>query len=314
MRTLVILLLLLTTAIGLSNAQNVEIPDTAFLYALIDVGVDTSGDSLISNAEAELIISLDVSERGIADMTGVGAFVNLDSLDCSSNAITSLNVSNNTALVELDVTSNELTNLEVSNNPLLDWLACWGNELTSLDVSNSPALINLYIQRNQIDTLDLSNNTALKFLSCRANQLTSLDLTNNTSLTRIGIDEMPTLSEVCVWVLPFPPEGVDIDTTDSPNVCFETDCNGACGTTGINTNSPTELSIYPNPAINILTIETNRSGQHIIEINSLNGQLLYNVKEDGPTHQIDLSSFQKGLYLITIRSRDYVWTDKIIKQ
>ncbi|MGW8317526.1 MAG: hypothetical protein ACWGNV_18155, partial [Bacteroidales bacterium] len=38
----------------------VEIPDTAFLYALIDEGVDTDRDSLISYEEAETVISLNV--------------------------------------------------------------------------------------------------------------------------------------------------------------------------------------------------------------------------------------------------------------
>ena len=313
MRTLAILLLLLTTAIGLSNAQNVEIPDTAFLYALIDVEVDTSGDSLISNAEAELIISLDVSERGIVDMTGIEAFIMLDSLDCNNNSITSLDLSKNEMLRVVNCTRNDLTSLDVSNNTLLEWLHCWSNDLTSLDVSNNTVLEALYIQGNQIDTLDLLNNTALTFLRCRGNLLTHLDVSNNNSLIRLSIDEMPTLTEVCVWELPFPPEDVEIDTTDSPNVCFETDCNGACGTTGINTNSPTELSIYPNPAINILTIETNRSGQHTVEIASVNGQLLYSDKIEEPSHQIDISSFQKGLYFITVRSRDYVRTEKIIK-
>jgi hypothetical protein len=139
-------------------------------------------------------------------------------------------------------------------------------------------------------------------------------VSNNNSLKGLSIDEMPTLFEVCVWVLPFPPEGVEIDTTGSPNVCFETDCNSTCSTTGINTNSPTGLSIYPNPTNNILTIETNRSGKHTVEIASLNGQLLFTDKIEGPSHQIDLSSFEKGLYFITVRSRDYVRTEKIIKQ
>ncbi|MHA2032667.1 MAG: T9SS type A sorting domain-containing protein [Candidatus Kariarchaeaceae archaeon] len=43
-------------------------------------------------------------------------------------------------------------------------------------------------------------------------------------------------------------------------------------------------------------------GQYSIELNSINGQLLYRNKIEGPTNQIDLSSFQKGLYIITIRS------------
>ncbi len=55
------------------------------------------------------------------------------------------------------------------------------------------------------------------------------------------------------------------------------------------------------------------NGMQTERITSLNGQLLYSDKIEGPTHQIDLSSFQKGLYFITVRSRDYVWTEKIIK-
>ncbi len=82
---------------------------------------------------------------------------------------------------------------------------------------------------------------------------------------------------------------------------------------GINNTKPTGFNIYPNPANDLLTIKTNESGQHTIEIHSLNGQLLYSNKIEGPTHQIDLSSFQKGLYFITVRSRDYVITEKIIK-
>jgi hypothetical protein len=74
------------------------------------------------------------------------------------------------------------------------------------------------------------------------------------------------------------------------------------------------LSLYPNPNNDLLTIETNQPGQYSIKISSLNGQLLYTDRMEGPTHQIDLSSFQKGLYLITVRSRDYLRTEKIIKQ
>jgi len=73
------------------------------------------------------------------------------------------------------------------------------------------------------------------------------------------------------------------------------------------------ISAYPNPANNLLTVETNAAGQHTVEIHSLNGQLIYSTEMEGPTHQIDLSSFQKGLYFITVRSRDYTITDKVIK-
>jgi len=51
-----------------------------------------------------------------------------------------------------------------------------------------------------------------------------------------------------------------------------------------------------------------------IDIISLNGQLPYQSRSDESTHQIDLSSFEYGFYFITVRYRDYVKKEKIIKQ
>ena len=82
---------------------------------------------------------------------------------------------------------------------------------------------------------------------------------------------------------------------------------------GIDNSFADQIRLYPNPTINLLIIETNKVGQYTIELNSINGQLIYSDKIDGPTHQIDLSSFEKGLYFITIRSKDFVKTEKIIK-
>ena len=86
------------------------------------------------------------------------------------------------------------------------------------------------------------------------------------------------------------------------------------GTTGLRDPFKSKLRIYPNPTDDVLTIETNRLGQYNIYITSLNGQLLFNSTVEGPTHQIDLSTLQKGLYFITVRSRDFVRTEKLIKQ
>ena len=73
------------------------------------------------------------------------------------------------------------------------------------------------------------------------------------------------------------------------------------------------LKIYPNPTNNLLTIETEYPDHYSIEITSLNGQQILIGEMEGTSHQIDLSSFQKGVYLITIRSEDFVTTRKIIK-
>jgi len=98
MKTLITSSLILIMIAGLVNAQNVEIPDIAFLYTLINRGVDTNGDSLISYAEAEAVYYLNVGNRDINDITGIEAFVNLNALWCHRNNLTSLDVSNNTLL------------------------------------------------------------------------------------------------------------------------------------------------------------------------------------------------------------------------
>jgi len=82
---------------------------------------------------------------------------------------------------------------------------------------------------------------------------------------------------------------------------------------GIEGESLPGLSIYPNPNNDLLTIETYKSDQHFIEITSLNGHLVYNECMDGTIHQIDLSSFNKGVYIITVRSRDFSTAKKLIK-
>jgi hypothetical protein len=73
--------------------------------------------------------------------------------------------------------------------------------------------------------MDVSNNSAHTFLLCDANPLTSLDVSNNTALINLQLNSIPSLSKVCVWTMPFPPVGVTIDTTGSPNVYFTMTCN-----------------------------------------------------------------------------------------
>ncbi|MEA3462202.1 MAG: hypothetical protein U9R49_10010, partial [Bacteroidota bacterium] len=109
-----LLLLLLITGCDKDDPPvMVEIPDEAFLNALIELGVDTNGDGEICQCEAEEIIALDVSGKDITDMTGIEVFVNLDSLICHNNQLSSLDVSGNTLLVHLRCDGNQLTILEL---------------------------------------------------------------------------------------------------------------------------------------------------------------------------------------------------------
>ncbi|MFH0758506.1 MAG: T9SS type A sorting domain-containing protein [Bacteroidota bacterium] len=74
-----------------------------------------------------------------------------------------------------------------------------------------------------------------------------------------------------------------------------------------------KFCIYPNPTTNVLTIETSDMGEYTFQLTMLNGQLLIKEEITDPVYNLDLSSFQKGIYFITVRSQDFVTTRKIIK-
>lgn len=93
--------------------------------------------------------------------------------------------------------------------------------------------------------------------------------------------------------------------------------SGGGAPTGIFNESLAKLTdqvrIYPNPTSAALTIEAEIAGKCFIEIISPVGQLMFSDLMEGTAQQIDISSFRKGIYFITIRSKDFVKTEKVIK-
>jgi len=73
------------------------------------------------------------------------------------------------------------------------------------------------------------------------------------------------------------------------------------------------VSIYPNPVKEILSVLIRRKAYYTIEVVTLSGQLIYKSRMHGTSHQFDFSSFNKGIYFISIRSVGLTETRKIIK-
>jgi hypothetical protein len=191
----ILLILLCLPMIGFG--QNVNIPDANFkAYLVGNTSINTNGDSEIQVSEATAFNgTIYCSNRNIADLTGIEYFPALTTLNCYTNPLTTLDVSNNTALTELRCWGNQLTSLDVSQNTALTTLQCQGNQLTSLDVSNNTALTELRCWGNQLTSLDVSQNTALTTLNCIVNQLTTLDVRNgnNTNITTFASTYNPNL-------------------------------------------------------------------------------------------------------------------------
>ena len=119
------------------------------------------------------VLKFDCNEN-MENITGIDVSHNtqLEFLDCGSNSLTALDVSNN----------KELVNIDVKNNTKLEWFDCKDNSLTSLDVTKNTQLKWLGCNDNSISMLDIKNNTMLRILYCYNNSLTSLDVANNKQL------------------------------------------------------------------------------------------------------------------------------------
>jgi len=117
MTLLVLVFIILCTSCKKEPEQN--IPDTKFLESLIRSGIDTDGDGYICSCEAESVESLDLEADSITDLSGIEMFINLKSLNCSSNRLGVIDVTNLSALTYLNCSDNKLSRLDVSHNPLL---------------------------------------------------------------------------------------------------------------------------------------------------------------------------------------------------
>ena len=72
------------------------------------------------------------------------------------------------------------------------------------------------------------------------------------------------------------------------------------------------LSLYPNPATDVLTIQTSGSKETAVEIYNLNGKLLITEVIAG-TAGIDVSGLPAGFYLIKAKTAEHIEVGKFIK-
>ena len=231
-QTLLSILTLL--AIGTSiNAQNVNIPDANFkAYLVGNTAINTNNDTEIQVSEATAFTGqIDCSFSSISDLTGIEAFTASVYLDCSNNQLTSLDVTNNTALIDLYGGFNQITSLDLSANTALTYFSFHANQLTSLDVTSTTTLSQLSVQGNQLTSLVIGTN----------NISNNLNATNNPNLTCIQVDDVA--YSTTNWT--------NIDAASS----FSTNCPPPCtvtipdvnfkaylvGNIAINTNGNTEI-------------------------------------------------------------------------
>ncbi len=139
--------------------------DPAFEAAILDALGMIAGNTVTVD-DALTLTSLTISSCGITDMTGINAFTNLTSLDCSSNELTAIDIS---AL-------SNLTSFKCGNN----------YDLVDITLPDDPSKIETYyVFRAAITEIEiLTKMTGLKTLyAYDMPNLTTIDFRNCSSMT-----------------------------------------------------------------------------------------------------------------------------------
>ena len=154
MKKLLLLFLTITSLNSLS--QNTYVPDDNFEQALIDLGYDSGAlDDYVPTANINVIETLEIPSKNISDLTGIEDFVALTTLDCSVNNITSLDLSNNTALIYLICNNNQLTNLNVKNGNNINLIIVYtinNPNLVCIKVDDVAYAITNWKDKNYVDS------------------------------------------------------------------------------------------------------------------------------------------------------------------
>ncbi len=149
-----------TSLTSLSLASNKEL-------SRLDCGDNVRLASLDLSANAKLTY-LDCSnnffERGTLSALDLSSNVRLSELNCSYNSIETLTLSS-ASLKRLDCSNNALSSLDLSRTTSLEYLECADNKIKELDLSQLSRLTYLYCERNRLLSVDLLSNPILSVAS-----------------------------------------------------------------------------------------------------------------------------------------------------
>ncbi len=126
--------------------EAVLIPDPDFEQALIDLGIDSDNivNGQILESEALATVDLDVSSKNISDLTGIDAFINLQTLNVSNNNLTELDLTQNLSLTSVVCNDNQLQSVDIKNSN--------NTSITNFNALNNPNLTCI-----QVDDIAFSN-------------------------------------------------------------------------------------------------------------------------------------------------------------
>lgn len=248
------------------------IPDTAFEQTLISLNLDTPPlDGSVPTINIDTLSYLNVSNKGIYDLSGIEDFTALEELDCQFNFLSTLNTNQNTNLKVLHCSDNQITSLNINQNYKLTKLISKNNPLGSLLLSNDTLLNYIDCRNNQLNAIDVTNNKSLYYFNCSGNQLSTLDISMNPLLGSLfcfdnSLTQLSLLNNLSIWQL----------------YCFDNQLTDLDLNQNINLQ---QLLAYNN---NLFCLNVNNGNNiNISMFNALNNQNLYCIEVDDSSYSIN---------------------------
>ena len=197
-------------------------PDSTFRNYILD-HFDSDYDNMVSSDDLGVMF-LDVSDRGIEDLTGIEYFPYLHNLNCSKNHLKQLDVSGIARLDVLDCSDNpDLTSVTLGDNvESIERLNC-NNTNFSLDTFQCKHLIELHSRQSGLKRLEFRASSPLEILDCNnaslsisgCKQLRTIDCTNCNLLNSSSFDfSFPELTKLNI----FETNIIDFDLSECPKL------------------------------------------------------------------------------------------------
>ena len=210
----------------LPSHKHLEFPDINLKKYLLS-NYDLNDDGGISEDEAEGIIMVNCSGKGVWDLTGLEACTNLATLNCSNNGITEIELPNLTQLRTVTCNDCPIERMNFNGCSSLQYLNLQG--ATTNAISGTAISIDDYTQANTL--YFTANNTPFtSFTFKNASALTTLELygeftdvivTKNTALTSFVFYAPVLFADISYnSVL----ESIDVSTLLQLNTLYVKDC------------------------------------------------------------------------------------------
>ena len=163
------------------NGPTVTIPDANFLQALKAAypHIFNSENKMYIEGANKLTGELNVSGKWINDMSGLEYFINITTLHCTDNRISTLDLSGCESLEAVFCWNSNIQNLVVNNAKLIT-LYAGTNPIKHLDLTGAPDMQNIVMDNVPFVSLDIRSNKKVAILgNC------NFAFTNDTSEERI---------------------------------------------------------------------------------------------------------------------------------